>query len=264
MSIITHNKLLCYNLGGDNMLGMPTILDFKSVCENIDFAKKYGFEFIELNLNLPYVRRFIENNSTIDNSLKYTLHFFDEADFGLYDEVSEAYTKLLNKYLSKCFKYVSQVNIHLNLGPVVTISGVKNYIYNIEYSEYILRLKKNLEKVKNVCDKYNVSLVLENIESNDFIINTIKDLEPYYNFTYDIGHDFTSGNYLNNYFIKNINKFREMHFHDSTKSKCHLAFNSGELDIKNIYNFVKDKIEYIVIEVKSKSDLISSINFLKD
>lgn len=246
------------------MLGMPTIIDFSSIDKNIEFAIKNGYEFIELNLNLPYVQDYINSKKIPSNELKYTLHFFDEADFGLYDEVSDAYILLLDKYLKNSHTYIKQVNVHLNVGPIVTVSGEKNYIYKINYESYITRLKRNLIKVKKLCEKYNVSLVLENIVSLDFIKNTIEDLEDTFSFTYDIGHDFTSGNSLNEYFLNNLENFKEMHFHDSTKSKCHLELGTGELDVRKIYGLVKNKINYIVIEVKSKNDLINSIRYLKE
>ena len=246
------------------MLGMPTIIDFSSIDKNIEFAIKNGYEFIELNLNLPYVQDYINSKKIPSNELKYTLHFFDEADFGLYDEVSDAYILLLDKYLKNSHTYIKQVNVHLNVGPIVTVSGEKNYIYKINYESYITRLKRNLIKVKKLCEKYNVSLVLENIVSLDFIKNTIEDLEDTFSFTYDIGHDYTSGNSLNEYFSNNLENFKEMHFHDSTKSKCHLELGTGELDVRKIYGLVKNKINYIVIEVKSKNDLINSIRYLKE
>ena len=245
------------------MIGMPTILEFKTVEENIAFAKEYGFDFIELNLNFSYVRKFIENNSYVDDKLKYTLHFFDEADFGLYNEVSDAYILLLDKYLYLGKNYISQVNVHLNVGPIVTISGIKHYLYKEEFDEYIKRLIFNLSKVKTTCDKYHINLVLENIDSLDFILDTYKYLENKFYFCYDIGHDKTSTGLLKNYFDYNKDKFNEVHFHDSTKTKCHLAFSEGDLPIKEIYRNIKD-IEYILIEVKSKQDLIKSIQYLNE
>ena len=244
------------------MIGMPTILEFKSVEENIAFAKVNKFDFIELNLNFSYVRKFIENNDYIDPSLTYTLHFFDEADFALYDEVSEAYITLLDKYLSKGKNYLKQVNIHLNLGPIVTISGIKHYLYEEEFDEYISRLITNLRKVKEVTDKYNIDLVLENVVSEDFIIKTYSYLEKEFSFCYDIGHDKTSSSKLEDYFYSHLNKFKEVHFHDATNNKCHLAFLEGNLNIKEIYNKIK-VVKYILIEVKSKEDLIKSISYLK-
>ncbi len=245
------------------MLGMPTIIDFSTVEENVDFALKNNYEFIELNLNLPYVQKFILSGKVPNKNLKYTLHFFDEADLGLYDEVVNGYMLLLDKYLSYAHTYVKQVNFHLNIGPIVTVSGNKNYIYNLYFKDYIHRLIINVNMIKYYCNKYKVDYVFENIESLPFILKTFNLLKKNFYFTYDIGHDITSGNFLNKFFYDHIDRFKEMHFHDSTHEKCHLALGEGFLDIKKIYNDVKDKIEYIVIEVKSKSDLEKSIKYLR-
>lgn len=244
------------------MIGFPSLIEFNSVEENIEFGKFLGFDFLELNLNLPYVQEYLLSSNVPDPRLTYTLHFFDEADFGLYNEVAEAYISLLDQYLSKSHSYIKQVNIHLNVGPIVTIAGVKNYIYNIYYNEYIKRLKTNLSKVQAICDKYSVKLVIENILSLDFICKTFKLLDSDYSFTYDYGHDMTSGSNLYDYFINNLDKFREVHFHDSTKTQCHLALGEGNADIDKTYNLIKDKIEYILLEVKSSKDLISSLNYI--
>ncbi len=59
-----------------------------------------------------------------------TLHFFDEADFGTYDEVAESYLILLERYLlPAAAEGLKTLVVHLIEGPVVTISGVKNYVY---------------------------------------------------------------------------------------------------------------------------------------
>lgn len=244
------------------MLGMPTILDFKSVEENIQFAKLHGFEFIELNLNLKYVRDFILSKRKPDKSLKYTMHFFDEADFGLYEEVSDAYIKLLKRYLKYSHSYILELNLHLNLGPIQTISGVKHYLYKEEFNDYIKRVKKALFKIKKICDKYKITLVLENIKSLDFIMDTYPYLISDFKFCYDIGHDMTSTKMLEPYFYSHLEAFNEVHFHDSTSDLCHLAFGKGDLDIKAIYERIKE-IPYILIEVKNKEDLIQSITYLK-
>ena len=246
------------------MIGFPSLIEFNSVEENIEFGIKYNFDFLELNLNLPYVQEYLLSNKLPDNRLKYTLHFFDEADFGLYDEVSSAYISLLDKYLSNSHTYIKQVNIHLNVGPIVTVSGVKNYIYNIYYDDYIKRLESNLSKLAKVCDKYNVSLVIENILSLDFICKTFKLLSNNYKFTYDYGHDMTSGSSLYEYFINNLECFNEVHFHDSTDKQCHLALGKGNAIVDKTYNIIKDTIEYILLEVKSSEDLITSLDYIKN
>ncbi|UKI50816.1 MAG: hypothetical protein L6U99_05585 [Clostridium sp.] len=47
---------------------MPTLLEFKTIKENIEFAKKNKLDFIELNYNMPYVKK--EISSQLDTSLK--------------------------------------------------------------------------------------------------------------------------------------------------------------------------------------------------
>ena len=36
--------------------GMPTLLEFKSIEENVSFAKNLNLDFIELNMDLPYCK----------------------------------------------------------------------------------------------------------------------------------------------------------------------------------------------------------------
>ena len=117
-------------------LGMPILFEYDTIEENLVLAKKLNLDFLELNLNFGYCRREMEEGKLFDLLEKYnilaTLHFYDEADFGSYDEVVEGYIKLFEKYITLGHKYIKLVNVHNNPGPVVTISGVKNYIYDKE------------------------------------------------------------------------------------------------------------------------------------
>ena len=84
-----------------------------------------------------------------NTDLEYTLHFYDEADFGSYDEVVKAYTTLLERYAKLGKGYIKQINMHLIPGPVVTISGVKNFIYEKELIEELI----NPEKVEKMIEE---------------------------------------------------------------------------------------------------------------
>jgi sugar phosphate isomerase/epimerase len=180
-----------------------------------------------------------------------------------YEEVFEGYFKLLKKYL----KYTKGLNtkllnVHLNEGPVVTISGEKNYIYDKEFDKYIEYLIKNLRKIEKECNKYNIKLVIENITIPPYLEKTYKRLiQEGFNFNYDIGHDHTSGDVLKRIMEENEMKFLEFHVHDSTKTKCHLELGLGELDINYYTSIAKDS--YVVLEVKSSADLINSVKKIK-
>ena len=249
-------------------LGMPILFEYNSIEENINLAKELNLDFIELNLNFGYCRYELEHNKQLKNklneaALETTIHFYDEADMASYEEVFEGYFKLLKKYL----KYTKGLNtkllnVHLNEGPVVTISGEKNYIYDKEFDKYIEYLIKNLRKIEKECNKYNIKLVIENITIPPYLEKTYKRLiQEGFNFNYDIGHDHTSGDVLKRIMEENEMKFLEFHVHDSTKTKCHLELGLGELDINYYTSIAKDS--YVVLEVKSSADLINSVKKIK-
>lgn len=246
-------------------LGMPILYEFNSIKDNIELAKQLKLDFIELNLNFGYCRKEIEFNEEIitlmkDSGLEFTLHFYDEADFASYDEVVEGYLKLLKKFLLLVKDIdIKMLNIHLNVGPVVTISGVKNYIYDKEYDLFITKLIKNLNLISEECDKYNINLVIENVKIPKFLQQAYLDLaKEGFSFNYDIGHDHTSNDCLRTMIEKNHFVFKEFHIHDSTQNKDHLQIGKGELDIKFYKQLAIES--YVVLEVKSKEDLIESVS----
>ena len=143
-------------------VGMPILFEYNSLIENVDFAIANGFDFIELNLNFNYCRDDLLKKDVIEylinSNLEFTIHFFDEFDAASYDEVVDAYINILEKYLEKAKDLnVKLLNIHLNEGPIVTISGNKNYLYEKEYHTYIKRLEENLNKIK---EDYNPPLFI--------------------------------------------------------------------------------------------------------
>lgn len=247
-------------------LGMPILFEYNSILENIELAKKLNLDFIELNLNFSYCREELEHNKDLSNQLQgldTTIHFYDEADMATYDEVFNGYFSLLKKYLKYTKKLNTKLlNVHLNEGPVVTISGEKNYIYDKEYNVYIERLIKNLRKIEKECNKYNIKLVIENIIIPPYLEKTYQRLSKEgFNFNYDIGHDHTYNDILKRLSQENKMNFLEFHIHDSTKTKCHLELGTGELDLEYYKELAKDS--YVVLEVKSSADLINSVSKIR-
>lgn len=250
-------------------LGMPQLYEFDTIEENLILAKELGLDFIELNLNFGYCRNGMEAKTVAELLKKYnieaTLHFYDEADFGSYDEVVTAYLTLLKRYATLGKGYIKQINVHNIPGPVVTISGVKNYIYEKEYDAYIKRLIANFKKAEEICKENGINMVIENTDNiPEYMKRTYKDLHKNgFRFCYDIGHDSLSYDII--YTINNeLNlPFDEFHIHDGTRKKCHLTLGEGEIDIKKFKNLAIKNNAYVVLEVKQKSDLIASVPYFK-
>ena len=247
------------------LLGMPQLYEFDTIEENLILCKNLGLDFVELNLNFGYCRAEMEAKTVCDLLKKYnlqaTLHFYDEADFGSYDEVVEAYLILLDRYASLGKGYIKQINVHNIPGPVVTISGVKNYIYEKEYDVYIKRLINNFKRAEEICKRNDINMVIENTDNIPaYMKRTYKDLyDNGFRFCYDIGHDGLSYD-----IIYEINEelnlpFDEFHIHDGTRKKCHLALGDGEIDIKKFKDLAIMNNAFVVLEVKQKSDLLVSV-----
>lgn len=249
-------------------LGMPQLYEFDTIEENLILAKQLNLDFIELNLNFGYCRKEMEEGKLFDLLKRYdieaTLHFYDEADFGSYDEVVNAYLSLLEKYSKLGKGYIKMINVHNNPGPIVTISGIKNYIYDKEYNEYIKRLISNLKKAEEICLENDIKLVIENTNIPNYMIKTYKDLyEAGFKFNYDIGHD-DNDNYMLFDIIKNIPlEFDEFHIHDGNKKTCHLTLSEGTIELKYFKELAVKHNAYVVLEVKQKLDLIKSVPFFR-
>ena len=245
---------------------MPQLFEYENLEDNFKLAKKLGLDFIELNLNFASCRDGLENGSLRKLINQYnigtTLHFYDEADLGSYDEVVKAYLQLLDKYASLSKGFVKQINIHLISGPVVTIAGIKHYVYEKEYDSYIKRLVKNLKEAEGICRKYDMNMVIENTDNTPaYQARVYQDLyKEGFRFCYDIGHDHLSNDIVLGLLKEVSLPFDEFHIHDAkNRSTCHLALSQGTLDIAKYKRLAESNNAYVVLEVKQESDLLTSV-----
>ena len=252
-------------------LGMPQLYEYDTIEDNLKLAKELDLDFVELNLNFGYCRKEMEAKTVKPLLNKYgikaTLHFYDEADLGSYPEVVDAYLVLLERYCKLGSGYIESMNVHLCPGPVVTISGVKNYIYEKEFDEYIKRLIANLHSAERICNTYGIRMVIEN---TDNIPNyTKKTYEAMYDagfkFCYDIGHDHLSYDIVQSILEDIPLEFQEFHFHDGKdRKKCHLALGEGTIDLKKFKELTIKHDAWVNLEVKQASDLRISVPYFKN
>ncbi len=253
-------------------LGMPILYEYDSLEENFRLAKELELDFVELNLNYGYCRREMEEGHVAKLLEKYgleaTLHFYDEADLGTYDEVVDAYLSLLAEYAKLGNGYVKMINFHNNGGPVVTISGTRNYIYQKEYSTYLPKLLNNFKKAQTICKDNGISMVIENVDTAKgatFLLDNFKAFNKEgFGLNLDIGHDSVMGGDFLRLIEKENLPLKEIHFHDSDGTKCHLSLGNGGLDLKHYKDLAIKNDAYVLMEVKSSKDLRESIPFFRN
>ena len=252
-------------------IGMPQLFEYTSLEDNFKLAQKLDLDFIEFNLNFASCRDALSNNEIKNLINKYkievTLHFYDEADLGSYDEVVRAYLTLLDRYASLGKGFVKQMNVHLIPGPVVTIAGIKHYVYEKEYDNYIIHLIKNLKEAESICHKYGINMVIENTDNiPSYMVKTYQDLyKSGFRFCYDIGHDHLSKGIVRNILEDIELPFDEFHIHDAkNESMCHLTLGEGTLDIKYYKDLAIKNDAYVVLEVKQESDLLTSVSIFRN
>ena len=198
------------------------------------------------------------------------MHFFDEADFGTYEEVAESYFTLLKRYVTPAAECgLSTLVVHLIEGPVVTISGVKNYVYEKEFDEYIARLEKMLFRVENFCREKGVVLALENSKTVQYMEKTYAVLKKDgFSFTFDIGHDEVCGNLPLKIFEQtDFCGVKEFHIHDvkeeNGSKKDHVALGEGKINIAFYKHAAERRGADCLLELKCSDDLKKSISRFK-
>ena len=238
-------------------LGMPTLVKFHSINENVEFAIKNHLDFIELNMDLPYC---FEVSHLEEYPIEFTMHLSEKINVAdLNDYLRIAYLDEAIRQIQLGIKHhITKYNIHIDSGVYFTLPDGKNFLNE----KYIDIYKKNLDsscKVLNELAKKNhIEINFENTKVHDFVydaVNIIKKYD-YLGFTLDIGHNEKNGNKAFPLF-QETNKIRHIHMHDYDGKSDHLAIGSGMIDFVKYNKILKDN--YVVVEVKEANDLICSL-----
>ncbi len=244
--------------------GMPTLAEFNSILENVNLAKENNFDFIELNMDLPYSLE-IENISLKEYNIEFTMHLSEELN------VADLNDCLRKKYLEEAIRQIKlgisqgikKYNLHIDSGIYFTMPKQKLYL-NDKYLElYKKALQESCQILDELAFKNNIQINFENTKFHDFTKEAIKIIGEYANlgFTLDIGHNEKNGNKAYSEFKKE-HKINHIHLHDYNGQKDHIEVGKGNINFKNYEEVIKSN--YVVIEVKEKNELIASLNYLKD
>lgn len=251
-------------------VGMPVLMEFDTVEENVIVAKTLGLDFVELNINMLYctpTESFRQELLDLKEkySISFTMHYYDTLQISsdsrhyrnyVYTEVSE-----IGKYLENV---VDKMVFHIEPGAYMTINSVKNYVFAKD-PNYVKRTINTMKTVQEILSTFHIDSVFENVPIHPFMEELYKDVSinklP---MCYDIGHDVIYNDYL---FMSFKEKYKptikHMHMHNVYNKKDHQEITKGELLITKYIDYCNQNRIDCVVEVKDLENLKRSIDFLK-
>ncbi len=252
--------------------GIPTLIENNSIEESVKLCKELGFNFVELNMNLPqYQLENIDieklNILKEENKIFYTIHLDENlnvSDFNSY--VADAYLKTVLDTIEIAKKLnVKILNMHLSKGVYFTLPDKKVYLFEQFKEKYLNSMTSFRNTVENKLKNTEIKICIENTNGfTDFQIEAIDLLlqSPVFALTFDIGHSHCVGNIDEKFIIERENKLYHIHLHDAQCKKDHMTLGTGDVDIKRFINLAKNHNCTIVLETKTIDALKKSVEWL--
>lgn len=254
--------------------GIPTLIENNSIEESVKLCKNLGFNFVELNMNLPqYQLENIDveklNRLKEENNIFFTIHLDENlnvSDFNSY--VANAYLKTVLETIEIAkLLDVKIINMHLSKGVYFTLPDKKVYLfeqYRENYLQSITSFRNTIEKkLKNT----DIKICIENTNGyTDFQIEAIDILlqSSVFALTFDIGHSHCVDNIDEKFIINRENNLIHLHLHDAQDKKDHMTLGTGNVNIEKYIELAKKHNCTVVLETKTVEALKKSVKWLKN
>lgn len=267
--------------------GMPTLVENRTLEENIALCKRLGLSFIELNMNFPeYQLNQLERvNALLEaaNSagIYYTIHLDENLDIANFNQlVSSAYLETVQRTIEVAKKLiclrdrygdVSQplvLNMHMNHGIYITLPDQKVQMYERNFDTY----RNSYFLFRKLCEKWIGSAdIVISIENTDLFRDHEKKVieqllhSSAFCLTWDIGHSKAAGERDRSFLETHQAKLCHFHIHDGTEAppKNHLALGDGEIELEKRLQLAKKRNARCVLETKTAAALEKSVHWLK-
>ena len=190
--------------------GMPTLIENRTLQENIDLCSRLGLRFIELNMNFPeyQVDRLEKTDLFLDAAdaagIYYTIHLDENLNIADFNRlVTDAYLETVRRTIevAKCLlplrdRYgdASQpltINMHMHHGIFITLPDRKVQMYDRDKDRYL----EDCRRFRDLCGSWigdaPILITVENTDGFRGYEQEAIDLfleSPRFGLTWDIGH----------------------------------------------------------------------------
>ena len=268
--------------------GMPTLIENRTLLDNIDLCRELKLRFIELNMNFPeYQTEQLEQTDVLlraaeQAGIYYTIHLDENLNIADFNRlVSDAYLETVRRTIATARKLLplrdrfgdgSQpltVNMHMHHGIYITLPDRKVQMYERDFGPYI----RSFEVFRARCEEWigdsDVMITVENTDGfRNYEQKAIEYLleSPKFGMTWDIGHSKAVGEKDVPFIMAHREHLIHFHIHDGTEMppKNHLALGNGEIDLPERLKLAESRNARCVLETKTIDALRRSVQWLED
>ena len=267
--------------------GMPTLIENRTLEDNVALCSELGLKFIELNMNFPeYQADRLEQAEDLlrlgeQAGIYYTIHLDENLNIADFNPlVSEAYLETVRRSVRAAKKLLclrdrygdkSQpltVNMHMHHGIYITLPDRKVQMYDRDFDTYLAAFAVFRARCEEWIGDSDVRIAVENTDgfrgyeqkAIDFLLES-----PKFGLTWDIGHSKATGEKDVPFILAHQSRLIHFHIHDGTETppRNHLALGDGEIDLKERLALAKSRNARCVLETKTIAALRHSVAWLR-
>ena len=267
--------------------GMPTLIENRTLQDNISLCAGLGLRFIELNMNFPEYQ--LEGLEQADRLLEaadaagiyYTIHLDENLNIADFNSlVTGAYLETVRRTIAAAKKLLplrdrygdpSQpltVNMHMHHGIFITLPDRKVQMYERDRDVYLASWRR----FRDLCGEWigddPLRIAVENTDGFRSYELDAMDLfleSPVFGLTWDIGHSKAAGEKDVPALLSREDRLVHFHIHDGTEQppRNHLALGDGEIDLPARLALAEKRRCRCVLETKTVDALRRSVEWLK-
>ncbi|MBQ3663180.1 MAG: sugar phosphate isomerase/epimerase [Clostridia bacterium] len=266
--------------------GMPTLIENRTLADNLALCRRLGLSFIELNMNFPeYQVECLENTDGLirlaeEAGVYYTVHLDENLNIADFNRlVTDAYLETVRRAIWVLKKLIPLrdrfgdpdqpliLNMHMHHGIHITLPGRKVQMYERDFDVYM----RAFERFRGLCETWigdsDIRITAENTDGfrpyEEKAIEYLLD-SPKFGLTWDIGHSKAAREKDVPFILRHCDKLMHFHIHDGTETppKNHLALGDGEIDLTERLDLAKNLNARCVLETKTVETLERSVRWL--
>lgn len=253
--------------------GMPTLIENRSLEENISLCRELGLQFVELNMNFPmYQLPQLEQTDRLkrlanENEIYFTIHLDENLNICDFNPlVAEAYMETVRRALKAAREIGAPLlNMHMNHGIYITLPDRKVRLFKEYRREYLAAIRKFREVCEETAEDFDGKICIENTDGYlDFETEAIEELlqSRLFALTWDIGHSHTCGNVDEAFLMEHRDRLYHFHIHDGLGNKNHQTLGTGEIDLEQRLSIAETCGCRCVVETKTIEALRESVAWL--